>query len=79
MRRIAAAVVVAGAVAAVGIWFGFLRDPGPGPLSDTGGGVFGFTARPGQIIAMDCRLRRPVSVPACCSESAYCIRMRGAE
>src|SRR4051794_34794582 len=69
MRRIAAAVVVAGAVAAVAIWFAFLRDPGPGPLADTGGGVFGVAGgwpdgKPGQIVAMAYPLRRPLSAPA---------------
>src|SRR5947209_2844111 len=64
MRRIAAAVVVVAAAAAVGIWFAFLRDPGPGPLADTGGGVFGLSVTPGQVVAMDYQLRRPLSVPA---------------
>ncbi|HEY2355290.1 MAG TPA: hypothetical protein VGH79_10380 [Gaiellaceae bacterium] len=64
MRRIAVALVVAAAVAAVAIWFAFLRDPGPGPLADTGGGVFGMDALPGQIASMDYQLRKPLSVPA---------------
>lgn len=63
MKRLAAAVVVAGAVGLV-IWLGFLRDSGPGPLADTGGGIFGLNVTPGHTVVLDYQLRRPLSVPA---------------
>ena len=84
MRRLAAAVVVAGAVGLV-IWLGFLRDPGPGPLADNGGGVSGLSVTPGHTVVLDYQLRRPLSAGlwtgatitrfsiACCGRTGRCI------
>ncbi len=67
MRRIAAAIVGAGAVIAIGLWFGFLRSPGPGPLawsSDFGQSWVTATPKPGQLEDSALIMPRSLTVPA---------------
>lgn len=73
MRRLAAAVVAAGAVAAAVIWLIFGRSPGAGPFGGWPGGygcnTFGLVLKPGQLVEVDYPLvvdppfPKPLSVP----------------